>query len=61
MDSAINLLEKKVRIHELTRLLRKLGERPGGAVCCQRMEGAADARTEVRALIRERIRDLELD
>jgi len=43
-------------IRELNRMLRFCGERPGGAVMCQRMEGAADARHAIRKEIRERIR-----
>lgn len=48
-------------ISELNRLLQKIGERPGAAVCCERMEGASQARAEVRRLIRQRIAELQLD
>ncbi len=58
MDDLIDTLEKKIRIHELARLLRDLGERPGGCVSSERMEGAANARHEIRVIIRQRIRTL---
>lgn len=58
-DYLLELLENKVRIHELSKLLRDLGERPGGAVCCERMDGARDARHEVRVLIRNKIKRLK--
>lgn len=51
--------ENLFAIKELKRLLRDLGERPGAAVCCPRMEGAAEARHKIRVKIRERIRFLE--
>ena len=59
MEEAIDRLERAVRINELTKLLRALGERPGGAVCCERMEGAREARHLTRMLIRDRIRELK--
>jgi hypothetical protein len=43
-------------IRELKRLLRFFGERAGAPVCSERMEGAADARYEIRSEIRNRIR-----
>lgn len=43
-------------IRELKRMLRFCGERPGAAVCSERMEGAADARHEIRKEIRARIK-----
>jgi hypothetical protein len=46
-------------IRELKRLLRTLSERPGAAVCSERMEGASKARFDIRAAIRIRIRELE--
>lgn len=46
----------EMAIRELNRMLRFCGERPGGAVMSQRMEGAADARHAIRKEIRERIR-----
>ncbi len=61
MKHALNELERRVRIHELSRLLRKLGERPGGCVCSERMEGAAEARRQARALILGRLKELQID
>jgi hypothetical protein len=43
-------------VGELKRLLRFCGERPGGAVCSEYMEGAAAARHAIRAEIRARLR-----
>ncbi len=45
-------------IKELKRLLRKCQETPGAAVCSERMDGAAEARAEVRRMIRARIAEL---
>jgi hypothetical protein len=46
-------------VRELKRLLRFCGERPSGAMCSERMEGAADARHEIREEIRTRLRLLQ--
>lgn len=46
-------------VRELKRLLRFCGERPGAAVCSERMEGAAAARHAIRAEIRARLRLLQ--
>lgn len=59
MSYVIMKLEVLSRVNELKMLLRNLGERPGGAVCSERMEGAADARHQMRVIIRARIRELE--
>jgi hypothetical protein len=49
-----------VVLRELRRLLRQCGESCGcAAVCCERMEGAREARAEVRLMIRQRIKELE--
>ena len=42
-------------LRELKQLLRFCGERPGAAVCSERMEGASSARHDIRKEIRRRI------
>jgi transcription initiation factor IIE alpha subunit len=50
----------RIAIRELKRLLRRLYERGGAAVCSERMEGAMEARAAVREMIRQRIKELEI-
>lgn len=48
--------DKELAIKELKRILRFCRELPGAAVMSERMEGASNARYEIRREIRERIK-----